>query len=536
MRDILIPFVKIDESQRLVYASLDETPDRGREIFDYASSKVEFEKWSAELAKASDGKSLGNVREMHQKVAAGKVVDLTFHDDARRIDFAIHVVDDGAWEKVATGVYTGISPGGSRLRSWPDPADPRLKRYTGRPVEVSLVDLPANPNATFTMVKADGMEEVLPLGGGSEPKLIDLVKAAEGRDDWRALVVAADSASVASAFGGTDMASVAEASGLAKRHFSADERKKAAEGGTALPDGSFPIEDRTDLENAIDALGRAKDEAAAKAHIIERAKALGATDLLPAGWPESTKVEKGAEAGDLRKGFGSVELMTDLIRTLTGLAGSVANEAAEEGDGSAVPGRLRNWLAAGIAILKDMTSEETAEALAGLDAMVGKLPVADPAAPAALEAAAQIADLAKRGARHSKADLDRLQAIHDHAVGMGAACSGSAMEKGADIGDLAKMAWDLAAAREDLAKAAGDNAALKERVAELEAEPAPGGPRLRAPGLRAVGKGEDVGAGGAPEGGAEADLKRIQAMPDGHEKTVALTRWSMLHAPRAMRS
>lgn len=68
------------------------------------------------------------------------------------------------------------------------------------------------------------------------------------------------------------------------RDFSAEERQKLAKSGEALPDGSFPIVTRQDLENAIHAIGRASDPAAAKAHIKKRAKALGAEDLIPSEW------------------------------------------------------------------------------------------------------------------------------------------------------------------------------------------------------------------------------------------------------------
>ena len=75
------------------------------------------------------------------------------------------------------------------------------------------------------------------------------------------------------------------------REFSGKERKKAAGSGAALKDGSFPIKTTADLKNAIAAYGRAKDKAKAKAHIIARAKALGATNLLPEGWAGSDKAE-----------------------------------------------------------------------------------------------------------------------------------------------------------------------------------------------------------------------------------------------------
>jgi hypothetical protein len=69
-----------------------------------------------------------------------------------------------------------------------------------------------------------------------------------------------------------------------KRTFTSDQRNSLASTGAALPDGSFPIVTRSDLSNAIHAIGRAKDPAKAKAHIIARAKTLGATDTLPDGW------------------------------------------------------------------------------------------------------------------------------------------------------------------------------------------------------------------------------------------------------------
>lgn len=51
-----------------------------------------------------------------------------------------------------------------------------------------------------------------------------------------------------------------------------------------MEDGSFPIHDVEDLKRAIKAYGRAKDKAATKKHIIKRARALKATDLIPEDW------------------------------------------------------------------------------------------------------------------------------------------------------------------------------------------------------------------------------------------------------------
>ena len=77
----------------------------------------------------------------------------------------------------------------------------------------------------------------------------------------------------------------AEAAEIAlKRAFTEDQRTAMAKEGNALPDGSYPIASKSDLQNAISAYGRAKDKDAAKRHIMKRAKELGAESMIPANW------------------------------------------------------------------------------------------------------------------------------------------------------------------------------------------------------------------------------------------------------------
>jgi len=77
----------------------------------------------------------------------------------------------------------------------------------------------------------------------------------------------------------------AEAAEIAlKRAFTEDQRTAMAKEGNALPDGSYPIASKSDLQNAISAYGRAKDKEAAKRHIMKRAKELGAESMIPANW------------------------------------------------------------------------------------------------------------------------------------------------------------------------------------------------------------------------------------------------------------
>jgi uncharacterized membrane protein YkoI len=85
----------------------------------------------------------------------------------------------------------------------------------------------------------------------------------------------------------------AEAAEIAlKRAFSETRRFDLAKTGEAMPDGSYPIVKESDLRNAIQAFGRAKDKDATKKHIMKRARALKLESLVPASWLAGTE-EKG---------------------------------------------------------------------------------------------------------------------------------------------------------------------------------------------------------------------------------------------------
>ena len=158
---IFVPITKVDTAKRLVYGLVTaETPDMLGEVCDYASTKPLYQKWSQKFADVTEGKSFGNLRAMHSNIAAGKLVGIAFNDEQKRIEICGKVVDDAEWQKVEEGVYTGFSQGGRYRKRWPDPDEPKLTRYTAEPVEVSLVDHPCLPEATFAVVKADGSTEL----------------------------------------------------------------------------------------------------------------------------------------------------------------------------------------------------------------------------------------------------------------------------------------------------------------------------------------------------------------------------------------
>jgi len=134
-----------------------EEPDPKKEIMDYAASKPLIKAWSDNAFEASGGKSLGNLRAMHNpRVAAGIVTTLSFLDDEKAIDAVAKVVDAEEIKKTKAGVYTGFSIGGSYARKW---QDGDYTRYAAQPSELSLADNPMIKSARFTLVKVDGSQE-----------------------------------------------------------------------------------------------------------------------------------------------------------------------------------------------------------------------------------------------------------------------------------------------------------------------------------------------------------------------------------------
>ena len=266
---------KVDPIQGLAYGTAAaEEPDKSGEIFDYASSKPNFEAWSDGIAKATAGKSLGNVRAMHGSVAAGKLTTISFDDANKRIEVCAKIVDKAELEKLVEGVYTGFSIGGKYAKRWPDEGDKKLTRYTALPSELSIVDNPCIPTATFACVKGDGTEEMrkfhapttepAPAAIEPAPELAQVWQAKDGKTFGKkadaeqhnaTLAKAADadqtpSGKLAAAL---DVLKVAVAKlgdpadvTVAKKDYSDDERKAMADKGEAMPGGKFPIANKSD--------------------------------------------------------------------------------------------------------------------------------------------------------------------------------------------------------------------------------------------------------------------------------------------------
>jgi hypothetical protein len=151
-----VPFTKVNREKRTVsgFATLDNLDQTGDVVTADASLKA-FENFR------------GNLREMHQPVAVGKVVSFkpeTFYDPATKeffngvyVDAYISKGAQDTWEKVLDGTLQGFSIGGKIIES-----DNEVNKSTGKTVrfikdydlmELSIVDSPANELCSIVSIQ-----------------------------------------------------------------------------------------------------------------------------------------------------------------------------------------------------------------------------------------------------------------------------------------------------------------------------------------------------------------------------------------------
>jgi len=125
-----------------------------------------------------------------------------------------------------------------------------------------------------------------------------------------------------------------EVEGYLKREFSAEQRREAASSGAAMKDGSFPIKNSSDLHNAMQAIGRAKNPGATKAHIRRRARALGLSSELSDAF-------KGSRFAEFIESLFTVnpvgepvvsEIVTEATESLAESVKSIIDDGAEDKD------------------------------------------------------------------------------------------------------------------------------------------------------------------------------------------------------------
>ena len=167
-----MPFSKVDKERRIVsgFATLDNVDKQS----DIVTSEASYKAFS---------KFRGNIREMHQPLAVGKMIsfkeDKYFDPETKKFYNGVYVsayVSKGAqdtWEKVLDGTLSGFSIGG-KMNKWDDGYDENMdskiriiKDYDL--VELSLVDTPANQLANILSIeKVDGIDVVKGVGVDAE--------------------------------------------------------------------------------------------------------------------------------------------------------------------------------------------------------------------------------------------------------------------------------------------------------------------------------------------------------------------------------
>jgi hypothetical protein len=391
--ELFAQLTKVDVEKRLVYGrAAQEVADKSGEIMDYASSKPNFEKWSADVSAASDGQSLGNLRAMHGKVAAGKLTQIEFNDAANAIDVCCKVVDNNEWDKVLEGVYTGFSIGGAYAKRWDDPVEKSeggkaLIRYTADPSELSLVDRPCIPTSKFfRILKADGVVEEVEF---KAPVIKKGDLQVQGSD--AEVIAFAKYLNDHSLTMGDALIKIANDRPLTKSFIIVD-----ADSGEPSDDDK-EYDTKEDAQAAIDAMDDSE---------------------------KFEVVEKGQKTQGLQKGLYECQSLSGVVQSLSYLLSTVSNEADKEGDNSDIPARLGDAVTNLGQILVDMTQEEvgelSADQLQMSESIQGLIKSAQPL-------------LKKRGARNSKSDLEKIQTMHDHSVALGAACSATKIQNGGSL-------------------------------------------------------------------------------------------------------
>jgi len=283
----ILKYDENDDGTLMVYGNAtDDSLDLDQQICDPAWLEKAMPDWFT---------SGGNIREMHGPNAAG--VAKEYENKNGKHIIGVHVVDPLAVKKVKTQVYRGFSVGIKAPRVVRDNKAANGRIIDGSIIEVSLVDRPANPNAKLILAKSvDG-----------ESTLVQV----EEMHEYKAPLP----------------------SEIAKREVSEEERARLADSGAAMPDGSYPIANISDLKNAIQAFGRAKNPAAVKKHIIRRARALNAIDQLPEEW----NVKKADDLVNAVKALDADTAKFDQVAfdaARRAVAALIVAEASEMGEGA----------------------------------------------------------------------------------------------------------------------------------------------------------------------------------------------------------
>jgi Putative phage serine protease XkdF len=275
--NVIVPFSKVDAEARLVsgFATLDNV-DRVGDVMTADASARAFERFR------------GNVREMHQPIAAGRVVafsqqdyyDMKSDTTYRGIYVTVYVSKgaQATWEKVLDGTLSAFSIGGYISEAEPvyDAENNRtikvVKEYDL--VELSLVDSPCNQLANvFSVTKSDDGELVF-KGMAFETKTSNVFYC---EDEGIAIVSSEESKDCASCnktmenIGWIESADAGKndvLKGIVSKHLSSANAEQSHEGGIEVSDIATSVEEVEPIEKADEVVEEAVTEVEAADEVV----------------------------------------------------------------------------------------------------------------------------------------------------------------------------------------------------------------------------------------------------------------------------
>ena len=333
-----MPIGKVDIERRMVsgFATLDNI-DKQDDIVTTEASLQAFKNFR------------GNLREMHQPSAVGKIVsfkeDKYFDPNSKKFYSGVYVsayVSKGAqdaWEKVLDGTYSGFSIGGN-IKSWDDAynadMDKAIRIIKDYDLyELSLVDSPANQFASIISVEKVNGHNV--ISGASVDAVIENVFY----DSENGIVLVSDSETAESPVSGKNMENIGfveksddEKANMIK--FLVDSAKgistikitkevnKMTEATEAVLDAVVENVEITPEAQPAEVETPAVVEAAATDTVVEKSDDGGAVPSAPVVEEESVAPEVEAELAVAKSDESVADAIAEIKNSLTNAFGDLA--------------------------------------------------------------------------------------------------------------------------------------------------------------------------------------------------------------------
>ena len=333
-----MPIGKVDVERRMVsgFATLDNI-DKQDDIVTTEASLQAFKNFR------------GNLREMHQPSAVGKIVsfkeDKYFDPNSKKFYSGVYVsayVSKGAqdaWEKVLDGTYSGFSIGGN-IKSWDDAynadMDKAIRIIKDYDLyELSLVDSPANQFASIISVEKVNGHNV--ISGASVDAVIENVFY----DSENGIVLVSDSETAESPVSGKNMENIGfveknddEKANMIK--FLVDSAKgistikitkevnKMTEATEAVLDAVVENVEITPEAQPAEVETPAVVEAAATDTVVEKSDDGGAVPSAPVVEEESVAPEVEAELAVAKSDESVADAIAEIKNSLTNAFGDLA--------------------------------------------------------------------------------------------------------------------------------------------------------------------------------------------------------------------